>query len=1066
MKISETSVKRPVTVLMLVLIVLILGFISFLRIPLDLMPEMEFPIAVVSTTYNGVGPQEMENLITKPIEQAVGTVQNLESIQSITSESSSLVVVQFNYGVNMDQVALDLREKVDLIKGALPDGASTPMVLKMDLNSQPILTLALSSDQLSLSELQKLAEDKVKPRLERAEGVASVSITGGSEDIIEIRTKAEKLAGYGITPSYLSGILSAENVSLPGGTVNKGSTKLTVKTTGEFQSVEEIENLPVPLPTGSSVSLKDLADIELKPDQQTTISKADGQPGVNISIQKRSNSNTVKVSEAAQAEIAKIQNELSGVKITVVQDNSLYVKASLNQVSQHGIVGAILAIFILYVFLRNIRSTLIIASSIPISIIATFSLLYFSNITINMMTLGGLMLGIGRLVDDSVVVLENIYRFRQNGYSRVEAAIKGSSEVLVAVMASTLTTVAVFLPIVFVQGLTSTLFRQFALTIAFSLGASLVVSMTVVPMLSAILLKVDRKKTGSDAGEPEEAEEGNRRKFFHVPAFIGKIQDKFDEGYEALLVWYKKLLSWSLSHRARVIAISMLVFIISITSIAAVGTEFFPTTDEGIVSISVTLPDGAQVDNTASVMTEIENKISDIPEIEAIFLDAGSGGPYSFGGSQTNRGIFTVKLLDLAQRKRGVVEISDEIRNRIKDIAGAKMSVSTSSSMMISGDPISITIKGEDLDTLKKIGDDFVEVVKNIAGTREVKSSYEDGVPEVQISVNREAASRYGLTAAQIASGIRSTVLGATATKYKYKGSEIDVSIKGDENFSRNIEALKQIPIGTSLGYTVPAGEVADISLQRGPVSISRDNQARTISVTSQLSGRDVGSVSADIEAALKNYQLPENYTFEMSGQQKEMQDAFGDLGLVLLLAVILVYMVMASQFESFVHPFVIMFSIPFGFGGALLGLFFTGKPLSVMAIIGLIMLAGIVVSNAIVLVDYINTRRRVYNEDIRTAIITAGPIRLRPILMTALTTMLAMLPLSLGIGEGSEVQTPMAIVVIWGLALSTLVTLVLVPVMYTIFENPGNKSRRTFRAEKQTNSTVINPNKDKGQTL
>jgi len=1044
-RLSERSVKRPVTVLMLVLIVVLLGFVSFTRIPLDLMPEMELPYAAISTSYSGAGPQEIEKLVTKPIEQAVSTVQGLKNVYSTSSEGSSLLILEFNFGVDMDQVALDLREKIDLVKGFFPSGVGTPMVFKANMQSMPILTVSLSSDSLSLSELQMIAEDTVQPRLERAEGIASVSVSGGTEDIIEIRTKSEKLAGYGIGLSYLQQILASENVNLPGGTVKKGTQELTVKTTGEFQSVAEIEQMLIPLPTGATVQLKDLADIELKPDQQTSISKTGGRPGINISIQKRSDANTVQVAEAAHAELAKIRNEYKNIKIDVIEDSSLYIKSSLASVSEHGVVGAVLAVLILYIFLRNVRSTLIIASSIPISIIATFCLLYFTGITINMMTLGGLMLGIGRLVDDSVVVLENIYRYRQNGFSRVEAAIKGSSEVIVAVMASTLTTVAVFLPIVFVQGLTSTLFRQFALTIAFSLGASLVVSMTVVPMLSARLLKVDRKGDSDDYGDSAAAApvRGIRR-FLKAPAFVERAHDKFDVAYSGLLHNYKGLLGWALNHRRRVIIITTLVMVVSLASMAVVGAEFFPTTDEGLVNISVTLPDGAEVGQTVEIMDEIEKKIADIPEIATIFINAGTAGQMGLESARGNRGSFTVKLVPLGERKRGVTEISDEIRDRIADVAGARISVSVAQMLTMStGDPISITVKGEDLDNLKKIGEDFVAMIKAVPGTREVKSSYEDGIPEVEISVNRQAATQYGLTAGQIATAVKSTISGTTATQFKYEGSEIDVKIKGDETFNRNMQSLEQIPISTSLGYTVTLGEVADISVSRGPVSISRENQIRTITITGQLSGRDMGSVSEDIAAALSTYQLPDNYTYEMGGQQEEMMSAFSDLYLALGLAVILVYMVMASQFESLIHPFVIMFSMPIGFAGAFLGLFITGKPLSVMAVIGIIMLAGIVVSNAIVLVDYINVRRRIYHEDVREAIVNAGPIRLRPIIMTTLATVLAMLPLSLGIGEGSELQAPMAIVVIAGLLFSTLVTLVLIPVMYSIADDFAKKFRR-----------------------
>jgi HAE1 family hydrophobic/amphiphilic exporter-1 len=1042
-KLAETSVRRPVTVLMLVFVVIILGFVSFTKIPLDLMPEFELPIAVVSTSYSGVGPQEIESLVTKPVEQALATVPNLDSLNSVSSEGSSIVLVTFNFGVDMDQASLDMREKLDMVKAFLPEDAGDPMVFKMDMNAMPILMLAVSSDDMSLAEMQALAEDKIQPRLERTEGVASVSISGGTEQVIEIRTKSEALAGYGISVSYLQGILAAENLNLPGGTVRKGSQELAIKTKGEFDSVEEIKQLIIPLPTGASVQLQDVADVELIEAEQATISKVNGDLGIAISIQKQSGSNTVRVSEAVLAEVEKIKKELPHVEINIIQDSAEYIKDSLKQVAQNGLTGALLAIIVLYIFLRNIRTTLIIATSIPISIIATFCLLYFSNITLNLMTLGGLMLGIGRLVDDSVVVLENIYRFRQQGYSRFEAAVKGCSEVIVAVMAATLTTVAVFIPIVFVEGLTSTIFRQFALTIAFSLGASLVVSVTLVPMLSSKLLKVDRSN-GEDSPK--------RRRF----GFLSKLHDKFDHGYQGLVNAYKDLLAWALDHRRRVIVITTLISVLAIASIALVGAEFLPETDEGMISIDVRLPDGAEVESTVEIMDQIEGLIADIPEIDTVFMNAGSGGYMSMSmSSGGNRGSFYVLLTPLEERNRRVDVVIEEIREKVKDVAGAKISIAAAQTMSMTGADISLTIKGEDLDRLKEIGDDFVEIIRKVPGTREVKSSYEEGIPEVVIDVNRDVASQYGLTAGSIATAVRSTVSGVTATRYSYRGNEIDVRILGDESFKQNIKALEQIPISTNFGFPVTLGEVADISVERGPISISRDNQVRTITVSCQISGRDIASVAAEIQQSLSQYPLEDTYSYSMGGEQEEMVEAFSDLFLALGLAVILVYMVMASQFESLIHPFIIMFSIPVGFAGATLGLFFTGNSLNVMSIIGFIMLAGIVVSNAIVLVDYINVRRRDYNDSVREAILKAGPIRLRPILMTTLTTVIAMFPLSLGIGEGAELQAPMAVAIVTGLLFSTLVTLVLVPVLYSIAEDYNARIRKRFGLGKAKKEAV-----------
>jgi HAE1 family hydrophobic/amphiphilic exporter-1 len=1061
-KLAEVAVRRPVTVLMMIFIVLILGFVSFTKVPLDLMPEMEIPVAVVSTTYSGVGPQEVEKLITQPLEEIVGTTQNIDSLTSISREGASLIITQFTFGTDMENASLELREKIDLVKGRLPEGAGQPMVFKFDPTAMPVMMLSLSSEGLSPSELQILAEDTIKPRLERAEGVVSVEIIGGVKDIVEIRASSEKLQGYGVSMDYVAGILRAENFSMPGGSVQKGDQELTVKTSGEFQSVEEIQELLIPLPNGTTILLNDLAEIELKTDEPTSISKVNGKNSIDLMVSKQSGTNTVKVSEAAHKEVSSLERELAGTKLVTVFDTADYIKKSLDSMFSSGLVGGLLAVAILYLFLRNLRTTFIIAAAIPISIIATFCLLYFSGITLNMMTLGGLALGIGMLVDNSIVVLENIYRFRQNGYSRIESAVKGSSEVSMALVASTATTLAVFLPIVFVQGLTSTIFKQLAMTVSFSLVASLIVALSLVPMLCSKFLKVDKSKQVLDdfssvliaeGGKPV-SNENNKKGFLSRVFKFDIIYEKFDLFFEEVRLKYGKILAWALEHRKKVVVIATIAFFAFMGSIGFVGAEFFPSTDEGFVQISIRLPDGAELENTMGIMEEIESKIGeDIPEIETVFLEAGYTGDMS-GNSMGNSGTIYVQLTDLAQRKRGVQEISDIIRNRVMDTPGAEIKVAPMTSMGgmgTGGTPISISIHGDDLDVLKNIGNDFKNILNGIEGTREAESSYEDGIPEVEINVDRVVATEYGLSASQIAQAVKGVISGTTATKFKYAGTEIDVIIKGDEYFNENISNLEQIPINTAMGFPVTLGQVAEVSVKRGPVTIYRQDQERVITVSCQLSGRDVGSVSKDIEKALAEYQMPDKYYYKMGGDQQEMVEAFSDLGLALVLAVILVYMVMASQFESLLFPFIIMFAMPLGFAGGVLGLFVAGKPLSVPGIIGLIMLAGIVVNNAIVLVDYINVRRRVFGEDRQTAIIKAGPIRLRPILMTALTTVLAMIPLSLGIGEGAELSSPLAIVVVWGLSLSTLVTLVVIPVMYTIFDDLSDKVKGKFKGHKKS---------------
>ncbi len=1022
MNLSTLSVKRPVTVVMITLIVVIMGVVSLTRLPIDLLPEIEIPVVAVVTSYNGAGPREIEELITKPLENVISTVNNIKSVTSTSSEGNSIIIAQFTFGTDMNFASLDVRERIDLIKGMLPSGITAPMILKVDPNSMPIMQVAVAGDE-DLATLQSFGEDIVKSRLERLEGVASVNVSGGQEYQVEIVTNHNKMMGYGVTMDQLTQLLRAENLNLPGGEITRGQQRLSIRTLGEFTDLEDIKQLMIPLSTGGSVPLEELADIQLNYKEINAYSRVNGQRSINVSIQKQSGTNTVIVANQVNEEIEKIQLKYPNMEISVMMDQSEYIQQSINNVMRNALIGGLLAIVILYLFLRNVRTTLIIGTAIPISVIATFILIYFNGITLNLMTLGGLALGVGMLVDNAIVVLENIYRFRQEGFSRKEAAIKGANEVAMAVVASTLTTVAVFLPIVFVEGITSTIFKQLALTVSLSLGASLMVSLTLIPMLASKLLKVEEKK------------EQKRRGIYWM---MDAIYNAFDGLFKSFEEGYKKILKKALSFRKTTIMIGVLVFILSMTSIVKIGAEFFPQMDEGQLTIKVSLPLGATLTSSNEVVREVEELLQDIDEIVGVASTIGSSGNNFVGSASINRGTITVSLKPIRERKRSTGEVVNEVREKIKDIPGAEISVeAVSNTMSFSGGsaPISISIKGDDLQQLKAIGNDFVEIIKGVEGTEEVKNSLNEGIPELQIQLNRNYTSQYGLTAGQIASSIRGMISGQVATRYKMDGSEIDVIVKGDPLYKEGIARLNELSIASPLGLNVPLNQIAELTIQQGPASISRVDQVRVISVTSDISDRDLRSVVKDIEEKLTEYQLPVGYSYIIGGENQEMVKAFSDLSLALLLAVVFVYMILASQFESLLHPFTIMLSVPLAFAGGVLGLFLTGRSLSVPAFIGVIMLAGIVVNNAIVLVDYINTRRNA-GEERWEAILNAGPIRLRPILMTTLTTVLGLLPLALGIGEGAEAQAPMATVVIGGLLLSTLLTLVFIPVMYTIFDD------------------------------
>ncbi len=1004
---ARFSVKKPVTITMIVLIIILLGVVSLSKLQIDLMPSIELPYAMVQTTYEGAGPEEIEKLITKPLEQVVVTIENIDTIASISNEGSSILLLQFKFNTDMDNATLQMREKIDMIKGYLPDGTSSPIVAKLDPNSFPIMQLAVSGKG-DIYTTQKIAEDVIQPRIERIEGTASANVSGGLEREVEIVLKEEMLKGYNLNSKYITQILQAENLNLPGGTVMRGSNELTVRTVGEFKSIEEIRNVNIPLTMGGTVRLRDIADVNLVNKDQTSITKLDGQDVVQISVMKQSDGNTVNIAKKVNEELDNIRAEYPDLNIEPIFDQSEYINLSIKNLVSSAFTGAILAIIILLVFLRSFKTTLVIALSIPVSIITTFTTLYLSGITLNMMTIGGLALGIGMLVDNSIVVLENIYRNRSLGIDRISASVDGTNEVSMAVTASTLTTVAVFLPIVFTGGLAATIFKDFALTIVIALMSSLLVALTIVPMMSSKLISVKNM-------ESEEAQEKRH----------GKI-----------VTSYKKMLSWSLKHRFITICLSIALFVVSVMMVASVGAEFFPVTDEGQINVSVNMPAGTELEKTDKLLEEMRNLIINIPEVKTVFTSSGSQGFMSLE-SGSNSGSITVILKDLKDRKRTTKEVSDDIRKASKDVPGAEISVSESSfmSMGSNGSAISIAIKGDNLDTLKKIGDDFKDIVKQVEGTREVTTSYKNGIPEVQVIADRSIASQYGLTTAQIGSSVNNTIAGANVTKFKLDGDELDVKLKGDNMYGQSLSMIDMLPVSTQTGGTVPLSEVADIKVQNGPIRIMRENQTRVLTVTSSVLGRDVQSVSRDIEQKLKDYEMPTGYEYTFGGETKEIEETFGDLFLALLMAVLLVYMIIAAQFESLIQPLSIMFSIPLALSGGFIGLYVTGLHLNVIGIIGFIILVGIVVNNAIVLVDYINHRRR-KGEDRDVAILKAGPIRIRPILMTALTTILGLVPMAIGSGEGGELTQSMGVVVIGGLALSTALTLIIVPVMYTIFDD------------------------------
>ncbi|BFH29768.1 efflux RND transporter permease subunit [Paenibacillus melissococcoides] len=1016
MKIIDVSVKRPIGVMMVVLAIIALGLVSLRNLAIDLFPKIDLPIAVVATSYQGAAPEEIEKLISRPIEASLSTIQGIDTVSSQSQANSSLVMLQFKTGTNMDNALIDVREKVDQIKGMLPEDATDPSVLRFDPNQMPIITLGLTG--ASPEKLQEIADTNIIPFLERENGVASVSVAGGKTREILVELNRANLARYGIGTSQVVQAINAENKSAVAGSVPKGVQDVQIRVKGEYTSVEDIGRTLIHLPGGGQIQVSDIADINDTFKKQSSLTLVDGAQALVLSVQRQSDANTVAVADNVDKAVSRLQQDLpQGIELKKVSDTSIFIRQSIDSVVSNMLSGGLLAVFILILFLRSIRSTFVIALSMPIAIISTFTLMYFTGQTLNIISMGGLALGIGMMVDNSIVILENIFTYRQKGMSMKEAAIKGAAELASAVIASTMTTLVVFLPIVFVQGLTSDIFRPLALTVCFSLIASLVVAITLIPMLSSKI--VSQKKIVQ-----------SEKKGWYV-RFFGL----FVSGY-------KRILRWALGHRKTTVFATILLLVGSFFLFPFIGMEFMPGGDQGQIQISVQTPSGTSLEETKKVADEVAALLKPYESIiDTASESIGGGGP--FGGG-ANSATFTIQLIRATERDMTTTAMMQELTDAVTDIPGAEITVSAMESGFGAGSPIQIKLNGQEQDVLEEVASQVVWLISDIHGVYNAESSAAEGNAELNISIDRSLAATYGLSYQQIMNEISLAMNGQLATQYREGGSEYDVRVILPEAERDSISALNALTIQSQTGQLVPLSAVAQFQQLQGPVMIQRENQQRQINVTADLAGRDLGSVSTEIEQALQKMNFSEGYTYSMGGETEEMMSAFADLAIALVFSIFLVYVVMAVQFESLLYPFIIMFAMPTTFVGVLFGLFITGTPLSVTALIGVIMLAGIVVNNAIILVDYINIQRR-YGLERHEAIMQGAPSRLRPIFMTTLTTVLGLLPLALGIGEGAEMQAPLAIVVIFGLSCSTIFTLLLVPVMYTYLDDFSNWIKRLF---------------------
>ncbi len=1030
MNLSEISIKRPIATVMLTLMVVVVGIYSMISIPKDLMPDIEMPVALVMTTYNGASPEEIETLVTEPIEKALASVENMEEMASYSMENTSIVVIRFNVDTDMNFASLDMREAVGMISDYLPDDSSEPMIMKMSMDMMPVMQIYISGD-MELAKLNTIVENEILSNIERSSGVASVTVSGGVDEEIAIQFNQESLSGYGLNLSTLSQILAAENINLPSGDVSKGAAKVIVRTMGEFESVEDLQNMPVTVSDYSVVRLGDIATITRGYADQDSITRIDGNTAIGVMVSKQSDANTVDVCKDLDKALDDLREEYPDLSFTVGYSSADYINSSISSVASSAISGALLAILVVFLFLGNIRSTLVIAISIPTSLLATFALMHFRGMSLNLITLCALTLVVGMLVDNSIVVLENIFRVRQDYADSKEAAAKGSKEIFMAVIASTLTTVLVFLPIALSGGMASMMFSDFCFTIIIALAASLVVALTVVPMFCSKLM---------------EGNISNKYIRFGKRRYKYRLLPKFTEFIERVKESYKVYVQKVLKKRAQFVCLCIVIFVASMGFVAIVGWELMPEMDEGSVSISVATPYGTSLEDKDAILTQVENYVLKVPEVEHVSLSTAGMTVLSGDGSAT----ITVLLKDRSERDRSTKEVAADFKQALSGIAGAEITVSGSSSIesMFGSSDISLNLMGKENDELEKIGDELVEQLSALDCVESAETNVTEGNPELKVIIDRNAASFYGITAYQLSSGLSAALNGASSTDVNIDGDDISVKLSLTDSYSQSVENMKQIMITGTKGTPVAVGQIARFEYDNSPTTVNHYNQTKYI----ELNVDTLGSLNKASEQVLKvmdDYPFPDGYYYESGGREEQMMEIFGDLLLALVVAILLIFLVLAAQFESVTMPFIVVMAIPFAMSGAFLTLFITNTALSMTSFLGLIILVGIVVNNSILLVEFINQNKVSLGRD--EALVKAGMMRLRPILMSCGTTVIGMIPLSLGFGDGGELLAPMGVSIIGGLIASTLVTLFLIPVLYAIIDD-----RQIKRAEKRKKKAEV----------
>ena len=1020
MWLADTSVKRPVFATMVILALVVLGAVSYPSIGVDLFPKVDFPLVTITTHLKGASPEVIDVDITDRIEGAVNTINGVKTISSSSTEGDSRVTVEFVLERDIDLAVQDVREKVALIRNRLPQDIDEPRIAKVDPDASPILWLNLSG-QKTVRELSTYVDEVLKEQLQRINGVGDINLGGLRLRQVRVWLDADKLRAYGVTAGDVMGALRRQNVELPGGRIESLSKEYTIKVKGEFADVAEFNDLIITYDKGVPVRLRDVGRAEDGMEERRSIVRFNGIPAVGLGVQKQSGTNTVEVANRVKAEIEKINLTLPpGMMLNIAMDQSIFIKRSIDEVQKHLIIGSFFAVLAVFLFLGNVRTTLISAVALPVSVIATFALIRAFGFSFNNMTMLALTLSVGLLIDDAIIVIENIYRHVEEGMAPREAATFATTEIGLAVMATTFAIVAIFLPVAFMKGIIGRFFLQFALTVVFAVLVSLLVSLTMTPMLASIFLKPARISLGSHQTGPSRV----KRK--------GRLSQTFEQGYRKLEGVYRRILLFSLNHRALMLIGAIVLFAGSLYMTTFIGKEFNPSEDQGQFTVRLEAPIDYSLDKSEELFRPAEEIIRKIPEVRAVYYFVGGGG-------NVNRASIMTMLVPKAERKKSQEDLKREIRQRLRQFPGLK--VSAEDMAMIGGGqrqvPIQYSVRGLNLSAVQNYTEQIAAEFSKLPGIVDVDTTVEMGKPEIKVFIDRDKAADLGVEVAAIAEVINLLISGETdVTKYKddQRGKRYDLRIRLNPEERRDPDDLSKLYVRSRDGRLVELRNLVRIQEGGGPSVINRVDRQRSVTLFANLEGKPLGQAVQELDGIAAKI-LPDDYVPRYRGSASTMGESFGYLVFALVLGVIMAYMVLAAQFESFVHPFTVLLAMPLSFIGAFGGLMLMGKTINIYSFIGLILLMGLVKKNGILLVDYTNVLRE-RGVSRREAILQAGPVRLRPILMTTFAMVFGMLPVAFGVGEGSESRSPMGIAVIGGLLTSLFLTLLVVPAAYDLFDD------------------------------